>query len=359
MDAEVYPQEILAEEEPKYLRRQKPLEIKRRKFGRKAWRAYAHVAMWIGLALAGAWAAYEMTHFLRYSPEMALLHPEQVAVTGSHFVDRASVLEVFAPDRDRSVLRIPLDRRRREIEAIPWVEQALIRRSLPNKIQVEITERAPIAFLRDGNTLALVDAHGVILDRPVSGDFHFPVVNGLNSEMAAGDREQRMQLYSGFTQQIQSAHAGALESVSEIDLSDPHDVQARLTGLSGTFDGASPDGASIHLDAPVLVHFGDGDFAAKYQTLIENVAQWRATTGHIRSIDLRFGGEAVVNSDTPAAPAVRPPTPPKTKTVAAAAKSVAPATATARAKSSPHLVANSNKSKAAHTARKKHSARPA
>ena len=35
MDADAYPQEILADEEPKYLRRQKPLEIKRRKFGRK------------------------------------------------------------------------------------------------------------------------------------------------------------------------------------------------------------------------------------------------------------------------------------------------------------------------------------
>jgi hypothetical protein len=32
MDANAYPQEVLAEEEPKYLRRQKPVEIRRRKF---------------------------------------------------------------------------------------------------------------------------------------------------------------------------------------------------------------------------------------------------------------------------------------------------------------------------------------
>ena len=47
MDAEAYPQEVLADEEPKYLRRQKPLEIKRRKFGRKAWMRYLRVSMWI------------------------------------------------------------------------------------------------------------------------------------------------------------------------------------------------------------------------------------------------------------------------------------------------------------------------
>ncbi len=46
MDAEAYPQEVLADEEPKYLRRQKPLEIKRRKFGRKAWRTYLRVTVW-------------------------------------------------------------------------------------------------------------------------------------------------------------------------------------------------------------------------------------------------------------------------------------------------------------------------
>ena len=46
MDADAYPQEVLADEEPKYLRRQKPLEIKRRKFGRKAWKTYLRVTLW-------------------------------------------------------------------------------------------------------------------------------------------------------------------------------------------------------------------------------------------------------------------------------------------------------------------------
>jgi hypothetical protein len=47
----------------------------------------------------------------------------------------------------------------------------------------------------------------------------------------------------------------------------------------------------------VLVHFGDGDFAAKYQTLLENIGQWQATAGNIRTVDLRFNREAVVNAD--------------------------------------------------------------
>ena len=44
MDADAYPPEVLADDEPRYLRRQKPVEIKRRKFGRKAWLTYLRVS---------------------------------------------------------------------------------------------------------------------------------------------------------------------------------------------------------------------------------------------------------------------------------------------------------------------------
>ena len=297
---------MLADEEPKYLRRQKPLEIKRRKFGRKAWQKYLRATMWAAVGLAGAWIAYDLGHFLLASPDMALIHPEQVALAGNHYVTRASVLEIFAEDRGKSVLRIPLDRRRIEIESIPWVEHATVRRVLPNRIDVDVSERTPVAFLRDGSGMALVDVHGVILERPLEGNFHFPVVTGIGADMPQDDREQRMQLFSGFVQQIEAAHPGAAEQVSEVDLSDAHDVRATLSGLQpiGVNPGAFPDdtGGWGQADAPVVVHFGDSDFASKYQTLIEDIGQWRATTGRVESIDLRFGGEAVVNPDMAARP---------------------------------------------------------
>jgi cell division protein FtsQ len=315
MDADAYPQEVLADEEPKYLRRQKPLEIKRRKFGRKAWITYLRVAMWMGVAVVGAWIAYACGHFLLASREMALVHPEQVELSGNHYVTRASVLEIFAVDRNRSILRVPLESRRRELEAVPWVEQATVRRALPNRIEVEITERTPIAFLRDGSEMALVDLHGVILDRPLSGDFHFPVVTGLSPDMPQEDRERRMQLYSGFMQQIESARAGAAEQVSEVDLSAEHDVRATMTGPPAAADAgaasASANNAWGQADAPVIVDFGDSDFAAKYQTLVENLGQWRATVGRLQSVDLRFSREAVVNPDSP--PVARPVSQPASK----------------------------------------------
>jgi cell division protein FtsQ len=292
MDAESYPQEVLADEEPKYLRRQKPLEIKRRKFGRKAWSTYLRVTVWVVGGAAAAFAAYEGGRFLLYSPEMALIHPDQIVVGGNHYVLFARVREIFAADRGKSVLRIPLDDRRRQLESLPWIEQATVRRALPNRIEVEITERTPVAFVRESEDMALVDIHGVILDRPLEANFHFPVVTGIGPDMALEDRAKRMQLYSGFAQQIENARAGALDQVSEVDLSDEHDLRATLTGFGGAAAGS--------LDAPVVVHFGDSEFAAKYQTLAGNIAQWRVKAGPIESVDLRFSHQAVVNQDTTA-----------------------------------------------------------
>ena len=180
---------------------------------------------------------------------------------------------------------------------MPWVEQATVRRELPNRIAVEIVERTPIAFLREANDLALVDAHGVILERPLAGDFHFPVVTGIGADTALDERDSRMQMFAGFLQQIESAQSGASDRVSEVNLSDTHDLRATLTGFESDDAGSAPTKADI----PVLVHFGDGDFAGKYQTLVDEFAQWHAKAGRIESVDLRFSREAVVNQDTTAA----------------------------------------------------------
>ncbi len=245
---------------------------------------------------------------------MALVHPDQIALTGNHNVATARVFEIFAVDRGDSVLRIPLDERRKQLESLPWIEQAAVRRALPNRIQIEITERTPIAFVREPGDMALIDVHGVILDRPLEGNFHFPVIAGISREMPLEDRAIRMQLYAGFAQQIGNASAGALDHVSEVDLSDEHDVRATLTALR------SANAGSTQTDAPILVHFGDSDFAGKYQTLVDNIDQWRAKAGPVESVDLRFNHQAVVNQDTSPMAQLRAPKPVASRPAQAAPK---------------------------------------
>jgi cell division protein FtsQ len=224
--------------------------------------------------------------FLLYSPSVLLLKPEQIEVNGNHVVSREAVLQQFVHDRNLSVLRISLDSRRSQIEQLPWVESASVQRILPNHIRVALTERTPIAFARTGNELALIDAHGVILDRPRDEDLHFPIVSGVSEDLPRDQREKRMQLYQEFMKDIDLVRGGSSQCVSEVDLSNPKDLRAVMTGLASASDTQA-----------VTIHFGASDFSGKYKMLVDNFSQWQANAGRVQSIDLQYARQVVVNPD--------------------------------------------------------------
>ena len=286
-EQETYRPELVTEDEPRYLRRQKPVEIRRKKFSGKTWPFYRRVL--VGTVVGGVLIATIgfAARYLLYSPEMLLLKPDQIDVQGNHFVGKEDVQKLFVHDRNRSVLRIPLDARREQVEEVPWVEAASVQRVLPNQLRVFISERTPIAFFRNGTELTLVDAHGVLLDRPEGEDFHFPIVTGMSENMPREERAKRMQTYQEFIKAVDRVRPGASDKVSELDLSNPRDLRAVLTGLGS---GVNASG--------VTVHFGQSEFTRKYQMLVENFAQWQANAGQVRSIDLQYSKQVVVNPDT-------------------------------------------------------------
>jgi len=284
-EPEFLPADALAEEEPKYLRRQKPVGIRKRKFGGKTWPLYRRILVATTAVLAGGLVAFVAVRFLLYSPSVMLERPDQLQIEGTQFVTRDAVVEKFAADMGRSVIFVPLQKRRASLEAIPWVEQARLLRVLPDLIRVEIAERTPLAFLRIGDELSLVDANGVILERPVEANFHFPVVSGIRRSIPLGVRAQRMKVFAQFMKDIETSIPGADDHVSEVDLSDAADVRATLTG-----EGTDADSASA-----VLVHFGDSDFGSRYHLLVDNLDLWRASAGRVDSVDLRFARQVVVN----------------------------------------------------------------
>src|ERR1700722_9584682 len=125
-DQETYPSEVLADEEPRYLRRQRPLEIRRRKIGRKAWPAYLRLLLAGSVVFAGTAITYESVRFLLFSPRVALNDADQIEISGNQYVGRDTVTDKFSDDMGKSILRVPLDERRHSLEAIPWIAQAIV-----------------------------------------------------------------------------------------------------------------------------------------------------------------------------------------------------------------------------------------
>jgi len=227
----------------------------------------------------------------------ALLHDDRFAVTtsseiqivGNQRLNREQVLSVFGADLERNIFKVPLAERRADLERLPWVAHATVIRILPNSIRVSVTERTPVAFVRQGTQVGFVDAEGVLLDMPqeAAGDpqYSFPVLTGLSADDPLSARATRMEVYKRFMQDLDSSGEHLTQSLSEIDLSNPEDVKALIA--SGSSD--------------ILVHFGDEDFLNRYRLFEQNLPQWKAQYPKLASVDARYEHQFVLEMESGAA----------------------------------------------------------
>ncbi len=245
----------------------------------------------VGLAVVGVLAMGAMTA-AAWEARVLLLHhsslmvPSSAAIqiTGNQHLTRAQLVGIFGGDVDRNVLTVPLEQREAELEALPWVEHATVMRLLPNKFRVAIVERMPVAFVRQGSSIGLVDANGVLLDMASNGDtavhdsYSFPVVTGLAQADPLSTRAARVQLYLRFLRELDVDGASISKSLSEVDVSNPEDVKALL-----------PNGRST-----ILVHFGEEDFRHRYDLFEKNLPEWLTQHPKLAAADMRYEHQVVL-----------------------------------------------------------------
>ncbi len=233
------------------------------------------------VAAAGA-AAFTAQRYLTTSPNFLIPASQYISVTGNAHLTRAQMLSVFGEDVDRNIFRVPMEQRRVQLEAMPWVERATVMRLLPNRLRVDVVERVPVAFVRQGGTIGLADANGVLLDIPPdlpgNAGYSFPVVTGLNAKQSAADRAERMRLFTAFVKNLDSDGKSTSAQLSEVDLSDPEDVKALI-----------PDSGR-----EILVHFGTENFLDRFHKFQEHVMEWRTQYPRLSGVDMRYERQVVL-----------------------------------------------------------------
>jgi cell division protein FtsQ len=222
-------------------------------------------------------------NFFRDDPRFRIVSSSSIQIMGNSQVTRPELLSVFGSDLGRNVFFIPLGARRNSLEQLPWVEHAIVMRLLPDQLRVAIVERTPVAFVRHGNTIGLVDAHGVLLHLPpavmAAKHYSFPVVSGISDQDPLPVRAARMHLYQQFIHDLDSGGAKVSTQLSEVDISDAEDVWALLPA----------EGTDIQ------VHFGDSDFLARYRSYQQHLPEWRQQYPHLASVDMRYENQVVLD----------------------------------------------------------------
>jgi cell division protein FtsQ len=115
----------------------------------------------------------------------------RVEVRGSHFLSEGEVRELLGPAVGENILSLNIEALKTRLRASPWVADAVVGRTLPDTLKVEIKERVPLA-LAEMDRLYLMDGDGGLIDifGPRTAAFDLPIVRGLIGVEGEARRER-------------------------------------------------------------------------------------------------------------------------------------------------------------------------
>jgi cell division protein FtsQ len=225
------------------------------------------------IILIGAIVGYRM------AASAALFQVQAIDVSGT---SRTSAEEIQGLTRRAlgrtGVWRADLSAISNELSRLPGVRRAVVTRVLPDRVRVRITERVPLAVVRTSSGhFVWVDDDGVILGE-MKPDDHPPafIIRGWNEEGGEDARKEnteRVQKYLALVKEWDAA--GLSQRVSEVTLTDLHDVRAQLAGG----------------DSQIEVRLGSQDLGTRLQIALQTLDTYKQTPrgSSITYVDLQTG----------------------------------------------------------------------
>jgi cell division protein FtsQ len=91
----------------------------------------------------------------------SVLGVREVRVVGADSLTPVQVEQAAAVRMTQPLAGVDLDRIRSRVEQLPAVDRAVVSRSWPSTVVIEVVERAPVAAVPVGEQFTLIDAEGV------------------------------------------------------------------------------------------------------------------------------------------------------------------------------------------------------
>ena len=186
----------------------------------------------------------------------------------------------------RNLLQVDLDRVQELVGSESWVQETSVRRKLPNRLVVSVSEREPVAIAIIDGELYVVNSQGIVL-APYGSSYHWidrPIIKGLKNvarENARAENSRKMEIYLQVLDDLNSPRENHNRSISEIDLHDPERV------------------AVIPDNDPVHIYLGNKNFLARYEVFLSQLdlyQQLKEQYGLIESVDLTYDDKIIFHT---------------------------------------------------------------
>ena len=113
--------------------------------------------------------------------------PRIIEITGRNHTDKQDIAAIANRMKGKSILAIDLMAMREDILQLGWVEDVVIIRTLPDKLEIRLSERQPVALLQSAKGHQLIDASGAVIHGANPADFnHLIVASGKGAAERAG-----------------------------------------------------------------------------------------------------------------------------------------------------------------------------
>jgi len=242
--------------------------VKRTRKGQGAgWKWLGYVVLYLGTlggVCALGWSAYR--HLIG-NPQFRI---SQVLIEGASPFVRSQLAVLADSSRHQNIFLADLAPLRAEIEGVSWVEEALVRRELPNRLRILVRERERCGLVARGEGLTVVDRHGELLGlyHPEQGLMDVPILTGLEQ----GTREQISRALA-IAEEIRQGNLYFWSHLDRLDFSNPRNTVAWLAPFPGA------------------IHLGDQVLQENLDRFLRLADYLEKTYPAIQHVELGFAGQ--------------------------------------------------------------------
>jgi len=262
----------------------------------------SRIALAVAVVAVGVWIWQHTQSGSRFAVK-------QIEVSGAKHTSRAALSSVTAGYVGTNLFKIDIARVQNDLRGLSWVSRIDIEKKLPDTLRINVTERTPVALVRNGERILYVDEHGVTFAElsPEVGDDDLPLI------ACVGQAPPPVRTGEGRTGEGRTGEGAcptpelqrAVKFVQSLRASDPL-LYSRISEVHPI----SPAGfAMFDRELGAIVYANAEDVSPKWRRLYSIVKAERLSRGSIEYADLRFADRIVVKPVHPITTAAAAPVP--------------------------------------------------
>jgi cell division protein FtsQ len=191
---------------------------------------------------------------------------KEIDVRGQKHLTPGEVSGESGLGKGTNIFQLNLDQARKRLLTDPWIAAATLRCQLPNRVEIDIEERQPVALLLAGQRWLVLDRSGVCIDSAVSLRLYsLPIITGLTPDTT--DPGKRVSASPVLQAVLTAMDLSVEDFFSEVDIANPNSLVAYTRDGIPVLLGDSHDLHAKLLTAQSLIVNMTGTGAVAYMDL--------------------------------------------------------------------------------------------